>query len=1153
MVLQGGKMKVLKFVFIITLFLLLASCDLFQKSTTTDSTITTEEGVSFSDYASINKELETVFEVDDEVPDFSEYLILTSDLEFDIEIVTELEGELYFEEIGNYTVEFILSFEDEYSVSYVLEITVNEKTGTPYNYRSNLYQLLNNTNNAEYLRYSTINDVSYNGTDHLQSNSDYEYYFHQYTGENLFHVYQEYDINGEIDYLESYFYFDMYNINFYNYSFETNYEWVNEVISIEEYLEEVSLYGDKTMANLLDGITVVHSIEDDSASKTFQIPLSNDNFSISMVSDIIDTVYLFGLYDTESDELFNILSENYDLITVKIKTNLGLSKILEIEYDYTLLLNYLLQDDDSGLHLLSTSELNYSFDYAIYKEMNYNTEHFVLTIPDEVLYKDVKQPTTTLVDADDIIVDSLVDEENNQIFYTVSDSKYLYAYNYDTHELHHVPFELYPEHIYLRNGKVYVSLYGGEHKYYWPIDEQYGAFAVVDAENIEVDNVFNIGFDPGDIVVDIDNIVYIIHGSNHYCAIESFNPISGMKIDSVGGVDYRGTLLYSDYTNRIYEVEYNASNFEVFSLDRGILSEAFRGNDGFNRSSLKVSSYGTDIYSGNGVVFNLSNQADFDTFVTEELGFEFYHIAFNETDGLRYFSMDEIIVTVDSNDEVEYAMYYSGISDALHYGDGLLFNIFDRYIEVLNPVIDSETVKEKLVTHISKDETFNPIQYIHTVTGGLYELSLISNYLDTSTVGTYEVKYDVTKIGNVEVDRELTLFVNVIDDIGPEITINDEPTSINVGDSYSPAGCTAIDNVDGEVSCELFESKVNPSKIGDYEVVYKATDSKGNTSYKTTFITVELANLEYNVSPININADVTDVELDIDRNAFYYIDYENKKLVKFSLLDNSTTEIVFDKQPEHMLKDGNKLYVTILMGGHASNWRSEDQIGKIVIVDLDTFTLTDTFDINIDPYSINIYNDLLYIGPGSGQSGNIHVYNKDTMEFLGTSCRVDDKLDLKIDQNTGYLYGPSRGYHPPDILKYMVNGVECLGIKYEDYHGEYKIDNQLFISPYQDHLFSTNGIYYAYASSETNSEMGYDGDLGFEFRGMYFNTTTDLVYYGLANGYIYIATVENGYNPHAEINTGYPVSEIIEIDGTIYIFSIDRTFNRLVFVEVTEK
>ncbi len=1086
-------MKSLKYYLFLTIIMLLVSCNLFDSFKQNHTSSTSEvisTNISFDDYASINEDLETEFYVDDDIPDFNDYLILDSELVLDYEVVSSFDEKTTFDEVGVFDVEFKLYLDNEKSVSYVLQITVNEKSNTnETNYRSRLIYLLVHIYNSEYLRYQTINDVTYNynnETKHIQIDSDYEYYFNQLNWNSLFHINQEQNLNGEIDRIEWYLYLDTNNINIYTKSFETNYEWLNQVMSMEDYLDESSILGDKTINDLLVGITDVYTIEEDNVSKTFQIPLTPNNFSISMAADIVDTIDILELYDIESEELYTILSNHYDLITLRIKTDYDVNNIIEFEYDYTSLLNYLLDDDNS-------QQIN-SVESAVYRETNIDTTSFELAIPIDALYDEVKDTSTVLVDVDASIVDSLVDEQNNQVYYTLSDSKFLYAYNYETHQIKSIQFDLFPEHIYLRYGRVYVTLFGGEHKYSWPEEEQYGAFAVVDAEKLEIENVFDIKFDPGDIVVDKYNIVYIIHGSNQHTLIESFSPISGMKIDSIGNVYFDGTLLYSDYTDCIYEADNNTTNnnFEIFSLDRGIFTPHRQGNDGFDNHSLKVSGDGTKIYSGNGIVYELTKFIEQDTEITQNIGFEFYQVAFNDTDALIYYSKENVIATYSSN-ELQYVMVYSGNSDALHYSDGRVFNVFEDYIEILAPRSNDEIVSEIIVNDVGVDVYFDPTQYINTVTGGLYELGLISNNLDTSTVGTYEVKYDVTKIGDVEVDRELILYVNVIDDVGPEITINDDGASINVGESYSPAGCTAIDNVDGEVTCELVESKVNSNKLGDYEVIYKATDSKGNTSYKTVNITVEPINLDYNVSPINLTADVTDVVLDIERNAFYYIDYENKKLVKYSLLDNSTTEIVFDKQPEHMLKDENKLYVTILMGEHSINWWDEDQIGKIAIVDLDTFTLTNTFDINIDPYSIHIYNDYLYIGPGSGQWSNIHAYNKDTLEYLGKSCRIYGKQDLKIDQNTGYLY-ESRNEYPKGIKKYEVNGSECLGTYSTQNDEEFEYGDKIFISPYQDYLFTSIGTYFAYAEYESKPEMNYESDLGFEFRGMDFNTTTDLVY-----------------------------------------------------------
>ena len=63
----------------------------------------------------------------------------------------------------------------------------------------------------------------------------------------------------------------------------------------------------------------------------------------------------------------------------------------------------------------------------------------------------------------------------------------------------------------------------------------------------------------------------------------------------------------------------------------------------------------------------------------------------------------------------------------------------------------------------------------------------------------------------------------------PVITITgDNPVNIKVGDSYTDAGATAVDDVDGEVNVTTVSNDVDTTQIGTYYVTYEATDVAGN-------------------------------------------------------------------------------------------------------------------------------------------------------------------------------------------------------------------------------------------------------------------------------------------------------------------------------------
>lgn len=76
--------------------------------------------------------------------------------------------------------------------------------------------------------------------------------------------------------------------------------------------------------------------------------------------------------------------------------------------------------------------------------------------------------------------------------------------------------------------------------------------------------------------------------------------------------------------------------------------------------------------------------------------------------------------------------------------------------------------------------------------------------------------------------------------LAPLITIlGDNPVSINVGEAYTDAGATALDNVDGDVTDDIsVTGTLNPNIAGTYIITYTVEDAVGNESSATRTVNV---------------------------------------------------------------------------------------------------------------------------------------------------------------------------------------------------------------------------------------------------------------------------------------------------------------------------
>jgi uncharacterized protein YjbI with pentapeptide repeats len=105
------------------------------------------------------------------------------------------------------------------------------------------------------------------------------------------------------------------------------------------------------------------------------------------------------------------------------------------------------------------------------------------------------------------------------------------------------------------------------------------------------------------------------------------------------------------------------------------------------------------------------------------------------------------------------------------------------------------------------------------------------NSVDTATVGSYTVTYDVSDL-STNVATQVTRTVDVVDTTAPVITLAGvSPVIVEAGSTYLDAGATATDIGDGDLTGTIVTaSLVNTSILGTYTVTYNVMDSSMNAA-----------------------------------------------------------------------------------------------------------------------------------------------------------------------------------------------------------------------------------------------------------------------------------------------------------------------------------
>ncbi len=128
---------------------------------------------------------------------------------------------------------------------------------------------------------------------------------------------------------------------------------------------------------------------------------------------------------------------------------------------------------------------------------------------------------------------------------------------------------------------------------------------------------------------------------------------------------------------------------------------------------------------------------------------------------------------------------------------------------------------------------------------------------DFAKVGTQPVTVVMTDTSGNK--AELSARLTIMKDTEAPFIAGAGDQSVYLGESISyKAGVTVTDNRDADVALEIDNSAVNPAAVGDYEVIYSATDSSGNRAEVRTTLSIKAKPAGY-VSLADLNAKVDKV------------------------------------------------------------------------------------------------------------------------------------------------------------------------------------------------------------------------------------------------------------------------------------------------------
>jgi len=158
-------------------------------------------------------------------------------------------------------------------------------------------------------------------------------------------------------------------------------------------------------------------------------------------------------------------------------------------------------------------------------------------------------------------------------------------------------------------------------------------------------------------------------------------------------------------------------------------------------------------------------------------------------------------------------------------------------------LIGSDTVRVERGTSVSScyaevaSKTFSGYD---PTEGDMTGKVVMTSDLDCKTSGVYSITFNLKDAsGNSAPSRTRTIIV-VLDKTGPVLTLQGNDTiNLEQCGTYTEPGAVANDVIDGDLTSAIkVVGTVDPSKVGDYNIVYTVKDAQSNYSTKTRLVRV---------------------------------------------------------------------------------------------------------------------------------------------------------------------------------------------------------------------------------------------------------------------------------------------------------------------------
>ena len=192
-------------------------------------------------------------------------------------------------------------------------------------------------------------------------------------------------------------------------------------------------------------------------------------------------------------------------------------------------------------------------------------------------------------------------------------------------------------------------------------------------------------------------------------------------------------------------------------------------------------------------------------------------------------------VGVSAAVSVDFTVQETVVAPVVAFSNSAL-SLEEGYSDLTIDVDASSPMSSRTIAHV--DLLVND-ELVSQLTSDPYQWTSSMSMLATLSVGTYQLKAIATDTEDLQSEATMLLVVSpavVIDSTAPLLTLmGSQSVALNVGDTFTDASATAMDNIDGDISSQIVTTgTVNTAVAGTYTLTYNVSDASGNAAVAVT-------------------------------------------------------------------------------------------------------------------------------------------------------------------------------------------------------------------------------------------------------------------------------------------------------------------------------